>query len=128
MVKRSIELHGRRYLDRLVAPYYLSILGISIANLVLALIAYAQRAKQIRGNALREQQVALAEARNELAERRLRCLDDQLAILSEIRDALCPDPGEPDMAVIAHQHPPSRQSKTRQLRDMSPSTSEPPAA
>jgi hypothetical protein len=46
-----------------VASYYLSILGISIANLVLAVIAYAQRAKQIRGNALREQQVALAEAR-----------------------------------------------------------------
>jgi hypothetical protein len=112
-----------------VASYYLSILGISIANLVLAAIAYAQRAKQIRGNALREQQVALAEARNELAERRLHCLDDQLAILSQIRDVLCPDPGEPDIAVInAHRHRTSRQSTTQQLRNVSPSTSEPPAA
>jgi hypothetical protein len=71
--------------------YYLSILGIGVANLVLALIAYVQRAKQIRGNALREQQITLAEARNELAERRLRCLDDQLTVLRQIRDALCSD-------------------------------------
>jgi hypothetical protein len=92
------------------------------------LLAYAQRAKQIRGNALREQQVALAEARNKLAQRRLHCLDDQLAILSQIRDVLCPDPGEPDIAVIAHQHRPGRQSTTRHLRNISPSTNEPPAA
>jgi hypothetical protein len=34
-----------------VQPYYLSILGIGVANLVLAAVAYAQRAKQIHGNA-----------------------------------------------------------------------------
>jgi hypothetical protein len=112
-----------------VDSYYLSILGISVANLVLAAIAYAQRAKQIRGNALREQQVALAEARNELAERRLHCLDDQLEILSQIRDVLCPDPEEPGATVIeAHRQPPAGHSTTRQLRSMAPSTSEPPAA
>jgi hypothetical protein len=77
-----------------VHSYYLSIFGIGVANLVLAAVAYAQRAKQIRGNALREQQVALAEARNELAEQRLHCLDNQLAILTQIRDA-APIPRSP---------------------------------
>jgi hypothetical protein len=107
--------------------YYLSILGIGVANLVLAAVAYAQRAKQIRGNALREQQVALAEARNELAERRLRCLGDQLTILRQIRDVLCPNPEEPTM-IDARQHPLSRRSPTSQLRSVSPSRNEPPAA
>jgi hypothetical protein len=68
--------------------YYLAILVASLANLVLAAVAYVQRAKQIRGNKLREQQLALAEARNELAERRLGVLHDQVVLLSEIRDAL----------------------------------------
>jgi len=83
-----------------VQPYYLSILGIGVANLVLAAVAYAQRAKQIRGNALRERQIELAEARNALAERRLRCLDDQLAILGEIRDSVCADREQPAVGVI----------------------------
>lgn len=98
-------------------PYYLSILGIGLANLALAAVAYGQRAKQIRGNALREQQVALAEARNDLAERRLRCLDEQLVILTQIRDALSPDP----------ERQTTIDERTR-LRSVSPSTSEPPAA
>ena len=70
-------------------PYSIAILLIGVANLVLAAIAYLQRAKQIRGNALREHQLKLAETRNELAESRLRRLDDQLVLLAEIRDALC---------------------------------------
>lgn len=107
--------------------YYLSILGIGVANLVLAAIAYAQRAKQIRGNALREQQVVLAEARNELAELRLHCLDDQLAILSQIRDVLCPDPEEPARSdALGHRQ--GRRLTTPRLRSVSPSTSDPPAA
>jgi hypothetical protein len=69
-------------------PYSIAILSIGVANLAFAAIAYLQRAKQIRGNALREHQLKLAETRNELAESRLRRLDDQLAILAEIRDAL----------------------------------------
>jgi hypothetical protein len=72
-----------------VASYSIAILFISIANLALAAIAYLQRAKQIRGNRLREHQLQLAERRNHLAENRLRRLDDQLLLLAEIRDALC---------------------------------------
>jgi hypothetical protein len=49
---------------------------------------------------LRERQVELAEARNALAERRLRCLDDQLAILGEIRDSVCADRKQPALGVI----------------------------
>jgi len=74
----------------LVSSYYLAILFATLANLALAAVALVQRAKQIRGNKLRERQVQLAEARNELAEERLRSLQDQIVILSEIRDALCP--------------------------------------
>src|SRR5437764_10009023 len=70
-------------------PYSIAILTISVANLALAAVAYLQRAKQIRGNALRQQQLELAETRNELAESRLRGLDDQLVVLAEIRDAVC---------------------------------------
>jgi hypothetical protein len=73
-----------------MSSYYLAILFATLANLALAAVALFQRAKQIRGNKLRERQVELAEARNELAEERLRSLQDQIAILSEIRDALCP--------------------------------------
>ena len=68
--------------------YYLAILFVSLANLALAGIAYAQRAKQIRGNALRERQLELAEQRNQLAESRLECLNDQLTLLADIRDGL----------------------------------------
>jgi hypothetical protein len=81
-----------------VLPYTVAILSISAANLALAAIAYLQRAKQIRGNALREHQLALAETRNELAERRLRRLDDQLTLLGEIRDVLCGDTVDPQLA------------------------------
>ncbi len=70
-------------------PYYVAILAVSVVNLAFAIVAYAQRAKQIRGNALRQLQLELAETRNALAERRLRRLDDQLAVLNEIRDAVC---------------------------------------
>jgi exopolyphosphatase/guanosine-5'-triphosphate,3'-diphosphate pyrophosphatase len=80
--------------------YYLAVLLVSIANLALAGIAYLQRAKQIRGNALRERQLALAEARNELAEARLRRLDDQLWLLGEIRDAVRLNVEPPPVGVI----------------------------
>ena len=72
-----------------VSSYYLAILFATMANLALAAVALVQRAKQIRGNKLRERQVQLAETRNDLAEERLRSLQDQIVILSEIRDALC---------------------------------------
>ena len=75
--------------------YYAVIVVLGIGNLALAVIAYFQRSKQIRGNRLREHQLLLAEARNELAEQRLERLNDQLALLSEIRDALCGGRGSP---------------------------------
>lgn len=68
--------------------YYFAILAVSLANLLLAGIAYAQRKKQIRGNAIRERQLALAQTRNALAADRLDCLNDQLSVLGEIRDRL----------------------------------------
>jgi exopolyphosphatase/guanosine-5'-triphosphate,3'-diphosphate pyrophosphatase len=76
-----------------VSSYYLVILLATLANLALAAVALVQRAKQIRGNKLRERQVQLAETRNELAEERLRNMRDQIVILSEIRDTLCTRPG-----------------------------------
>jgi hypothetical protein len=71
-----------------VNGYYVAILAISIANLVFAAATYVQRAKQVRGNALREHQVTLARTRNELAEIRLGRLEEQLDVLTQIRDAL----------------------------------------
>src|SRR3954463_9119280 len=76
-----------------MSPYYLVILLATLANLALAAVALVQRAKQIRGNKLRERQVELAETRNDLAEERLRSLRDQIVILSEIRDAIRPQIG-----------------------------------
>lgn len=80
--------------------YYLLVLVVSIANLALAAIAYLQRAKQIRGNAVREQQLALAETRNRLAETRLNRLDEQLDLLGEIRDAVQATVPPPTVGVI----------------------------
>jgi len=68
--------------------YYAVVILLGVLNVALAGVAYAQRAKQIRGNRLREEQVRLAESRNELAESRLRRLDEQIELMGEIRDAL----------------------------------------
>jgi exopolyphosphatase/guanosine-5'-triphosphate,3'-diphosphate pyrophosphatase len=75
--------------------YYAAILGVSLANLLLAAVAYTQRARQIAGNRLRERQLALAETENRLARTRVRCLDDQTALLTEIRDRLSMQPALP---------------------------------
>jgi hypothetical protein len=71
--------------------YYAVIIALGVGNLVLAIVAYVQRRTQIRGNALREQQVSLAELRNHLAEQRLSCLEHQVALLTDIRAALMGD-------------------------------------
>ena len=68
--------------------YYAVVILLGVLNVALAGVAYAQRAKQIRGNRLREQQVRLAETRNELAESRLGRLDEQIGLMGEIRDSL----------------------------------------
>jgi exopolyphosphatase/pppGpp-phosphohydrolase len=75
---------------RYVSWYYLVVVIATVANLALAAVALVQREKQIRGNKLRKRQVQLAEARNDLAEERLQSLRDQIVILSEIRDTICP--------------------------------------
>lgn len=68
--------------------YYAVVILLGVLNVALAAVAYVQRAKQIRGNRLREEQVRLAESRNELAESRLRRLDEQIELMGEIRDSL----------------------------------------
>jgi hypothetical protein len=68
--------------------YYLIIIAISVLNVGLAAVAYWQRDKQIKGNRLREHQVRLAEARNELAELRLSYLERQTKLLTDIRKVL----------------------------------------
>jgi exopolyphosphatase / guanosine-5'-triphosphate,3'-diphosphate pyrophosphatase len=68
--------------------YYGVVIVLSALNVLLAVVAYLQRSKQIRGNRLREEQVRLAEARNEMAQSRLQRLEDQIALMTDIRDAL----------------------------------------
>jgi len=68
--------------------YYLIIISLGVLNVVLAVVAYWQRDKQIKGNRLREQQLRLAEARNELAEQRLSYLERQTKLLIDIRKEL----------------------------------------
>jgi hypothetical protein len=71
--------------------YYLVIILLGLGNLALAAVAYRQRDKQIKGNALRETEVKLDELRNEMAERRMEYLRTQVELLQEIRDALTAD-------------------------------------
>jgi exopolyphosphatase/guanosine-5'-triphosphate,3'-diphosphate pyrophosphatase len=75
--------------------YYVVVILLGVFNVVLAAVAYTQRARQIRGGRLHEQQLKLAESRNELAESRLRRLDDQIELMGQIRDTLAavPPPG-----------------------------------
>jgi hypothetical protein len=68
--------------------YYAIIIALGVGNLALAVVAYVQRRTQIKGNALRERQVDLAELRNHLAERRLAYLAEQVELLSDIRAEL----------------------------------------
>ena len=75
--------------------YYVVVILLGVLNVALAGVAYAQRARQIRGGRLHEQQLRLAESRNELAESRLRRLDEQIELMGQIRDTLAaaPPPG-----------------------------------
>jgi hypothetical protein len=75
--------------------YYLIIIGLAVGNLLLAVVAYWQRDKQIQGNRLREQQLMLAEMRNDMAERRLACLEAQTRLLHDIRRELRNGSGAP---------------------------------
>jgi hypothetical protein len=68
--------------------YYSVIILLGFGNLALAAIAYRQRDKQLKGNALRETQVELAELRNEMAHRRMEYLRTEVELLREIRDVV----------------------------------------
>jgi hypothetical protein len=68
--------------------YYSVIILLGFGNLALAAIAYRQRDKQLKGNALRETQVELAELRNEMAHQRMEYLRTEVELLREIRDAV----------------------------------------
>jgi exopolyphosphatase / guanosine-5'-triphosphate,3'-diphosphate pyrophosphatase len=72
--------------------YYVVVILLGVLNVALAGVAYAQRARQIRGGRLHEEQLRLATLRNELAESRLRRLDDQIELMGQIRDALATGP------------------------------------
>ena len=75
--------------------YYLIIILLGLGNLGLAILAYWQRDKQIKGNALREEQIELARLRNDMAERRIESLNAQIVLLEEIRDMLQRQAGDP---------------------------------
>jgi exopolyphosphatase/guanosine-5'-triphosphate,3'-diphosphate pyrophosphatase len=72
--------------------YYIVVILLGVLNVALAAVAYSQRARQIRGGRLHEEQLRLAELRNEMAESRLRRLDDQIELMGQIRDALAAGP------------------------------------
>jgi exopolyphosphatase/guanosine-5'-triphosphate,3'-diphosphate pyrophosphatase len=72
--------------------YYVVVILLGVLNVALAGVAYSQRARQIRGGRLHEQQLRLAESRNQLAETRLRRLEDQIELMGQIRDALAAGP------------------------------------
>ncbi|HEY7258587.1 MAG TPA: hypothetical protein VH459_05925 [Gaiellales bacterium] len=74
--------------------YYLIIILLGLGNLALAAVAYRQRDKQIKGNALRETQVELAELRNDMAGQRLEYLRAQCELLEDIRDAVVDSHGD----------------------------------
>jgi ribosomal 50S subunit-associated protein YjgA (DUF615 family) len=91
--------------------YYMVIILLGLGNLALALIAYRQRNKQIKGNALRETQVELAELRNDMAGQRVEYQRLQVALLEDIRDALAHGGGDAVTSV-----PPSSPQATHPQR------------
>jgi exopolyphosphatase/guanosine-5'-triphosphate,3'-diphosphate pyrophosphatase len=70
--------------------YSIIVIVLGIANVVLAAVAYSQRARQLAGRALSERQVALAARRNEMAAARMEILDRQVGLLMSIRDSMVP--------------------------------------
>jgi exopolyphosphatase/guanosine-5'-triphosphate,3'-diphosphate pyrophosphatase len=68
--------------------YYVVIISLGVANVVLAAIAYAQRARQLAGRRLHENQLELAEERNRMAAERIHRLDRQVELLTAIRDLM----------------------------------------
>jgi hypothetical protein len=68
--------------------YYAVVIALGVANVALAVIAYQQRCRQLAGRQLHEAQIALAEQRNQMAAERIDLLDQQVALLTAIRDVM----------------------------------------
>lgn len=68
--------------------YYALVVALGVANVVLAAIAYQQRSRQLAGRRLHEEQHALAEQRNRMAAERCDLLEQQVSLLTSIRDSI----------------------------------------
>src|SRR3954447_26526772 len=68
--------------------YSVAVILLGIANVVLAGIAYSQRARQLAGRTLGERQLALAARRNEMAAERVERLDQQVTLLRGIHHSI----------------------------------------
>ena len=104
--------------------YYVVIILLGLGNLALAAVAFWQRNKQIKGNALRVTQVELAELRNGMAEQRVEYLRTQVELLEEIRDAVAGD----DAGVVTNGRPSSPPATHQQHARTFRRSSRPPHA
>jgi exopolyphosphatase / guanosine-5'-triphosphate,3'-diphosphate pyrophosphatase len=68
--------------------YSVAVILLGIANVVLAGVAYSQRARQLAGRTLGERQLALAARRNEMAAERVERLDQQVTLLRGIHHSI----------------------------------------
>src|SRR3954452_14448623 len=71
--------------------YSVAVILLGIANVVLAGVAYSQRARQLAGRTLGERQLALATRRNEMAAERVERLDQQVTLLRGIHHSIVGD-------------------------------------
>jgi exopolyphosphatase/guanosine-5'-triphosphate,3'-diphosphate pyrophosphatase len=72
--------------------YYVVVIILGLANVVLAMIAYGQRARQLTAGHLHRDQLSLAAERNRMAAQRVERLNEQVALLTAIRDSMAPTP------------------------------------
>src|SRR3954469_22615508 len=68
--------------------YSVAVILLGVANVVLAGVAYSQRARQLAGRALGERQLELAARRNEMAAARVERLDQQVSLLRGIHASI----------------------------------------
>jgi exopolyphosphatase/guanosine-5'-triphosphate,3'-diphosphate pyrophosphatase len=68
--------------------YSMAVILLGVANVVLAGVAYSQRARQLAGRALGERQLELAARRNEMAAARVERLDQQVSLLRGIHASI----------------------------------------
>jgi exopolyphosphatase/guanosine-5'-triphosphate,3'-diphosphate pyrophosphatase len=68
--------------------YAVGVILLGVANVLLAGVAYRQRARQLASGSLMRSQHALAQERNQLAAQRSARLDEQVQLLTAIRDSI----------------------------------------